>query len=105
MDYTNPHESRYIVTGPESMLGHPYHNGAFVSSEKNGQTHNQFALDNCVLLPSARHDYQPFDYTMINQHYPMADQVHDQTIGVSAVQQHYTEALHAHGKTVPHDQW
>uniref|UniRef100_A0A1I7TZF3 Zinc finger protein n=1 Tax=Caenorhabditis tropicalis TaxID=1561998 RepID=A0A1I7TZF3_9PELO len=105
MDYTNvnQHEPRYTLTGPEMMLGHPvYHNSAFVISDKTNQPHNnQFVGDNCVLLPSARQEYQPFDYTMINQQYPMPD--HDQT--VNSVQQHYTDQVHSHGKTVPHEQW
>lgn len=107
MDYSNVNQhDRYIVTGPEMMLGHQvYHNGSFVSSEKNGQAHNQFAIDNCVLLPS-RQEYQPFDYSMINQQYPvMSEAVHDQSVGVNGAQQHYAEAVHAHGKTVPHEQW
>ncbi|EGT58140.1 hypothetical protein CAEBREN_24586 [Caenorhabditis brenneri] len=108
MDYSSvsQHEPRYTLTGPEMMLGHQvYHNGAFVLSDKTSQVHNN-QFDNCVLLPSTRQEYQPFDYTMINPPYPsMTEQVHDQAVGVNAAQQHYDEQVHPHGKTLPHEQW
>ncbi|CCD72790.1 Zinc finger protein pat-9 [Caenorhabditis elegans] len=108
MDYVNvnQHDSHYIVSQPDMMLGNQplYHNGSFANIEKSNPHNNQFTIDSCVLLPSSRQDY-PFDYTMVNQQYPMQEQVHDQTVGVSVVQQHYAEQAHAHGKTVPHEQW
>ncbi|CAI2357816.1 unnamed protein product [Caenorhabditis sp. 36 PRJEB53466] len=110
MDYgsLNQHHdnSQYIVTSqPEMMLSHQpvYQHNAFATTEKTTQHSNRFNIDNCVILPTTGQDYGTFDYSLVNQQYQMAEQVHDQ--GAGGVQQHYGDQSHGgHGKTVPHEQ-
>uniref|UniRef100_A0A8R1I926 C2H2-type domain-containing protein n=3 Tax=Caenorhabditis japonica TaxID=281687 RepID=A0A8R1I926_CAEJA len=94
--------SHYIVTSqPDMMLAHQPVYQHFSNTDKS-QHNVRFGLDNCSLLPTGQ-EYQPFDYSMVNQPYQMPDQVHDAHVGV--VQQAYGEQTHGLGKTVPHEQW